>query len=288
MVAMTKVNFNTLSYDEGLALVKEAKEAALIKQADTGFADKGKELWATISQFLEDNPGLLRNLGIGAGVGGGLGIASGLMGDKKSRRPIRRGIIGALLGALGGGAVHGGLNLYDIYKKNQSVEGLKSIAATAMAQGMSREDAITAITAQANNLGLMTANGGKPPRLTSEDISKMVPNAPASNGVVSTLLDTAPDPNSKIPDWDDIPGRGKLSIIGAGVGGMLGNPLTRNSTIMRAARGEQYADMPQFATRLGTVSQVTGPQGQTQNVPRDPALRRAVDLLQSPRLRSWH
>ena len=127
MVAMTKVDFNKLSYDEGLALVKEAKEAALIKQADTGFADKGKELWATISQFLQDNPGLLRNLGIGAGVGGGLGIASGLMGDKKSRRPIRRGIIGALLGALGGGAVHGGMKLLDVNTTNNAIATLQQI-----------------------------------------------------------------------------------------------------------------------------------------------------------------
>jgi hypothetical protein len=236
MVAMTKIDFNTLSYDEGLALVKEAKEAALIKRAD-GLADKGKELWTQVQQFLEDNPGLLRNLGIGAGVGGGLGLASGLMGDKKSRRPIRRGIIGALLGALGGGAVHGGMNLWDIYNKQQGVEKVNKLLTPALRGGADREQ----LLAQADEINTrLNLN------LSDTDIAGAVPDN-ISGGYFDRLNDnltaTALDPTTAA----------RRGIAGAAVGAVVGSPMHRRWDVERAA-GEAVLGQGPINARIKELS----------------------------------
>ena len=95
---MNNYDFEKLTYEEGLALVKEAKSKSVGIQKEAVSADD-------ITNWIKENKELLTYLGVGTGVGGVAGLLSGMTG--KRRRPIRNALTGMLLGALGGGAGYG-------------------------------------------------------------------------------------------------------------------------------------------------------------------------------------
>jgi len=107
-------NLTTMTFDDGLSLVKEAQEKQAIgmddikqwwQQLRSGASDKLtqalqteagqklQELWANKN---------IRYPALGAIAGGGAGLLSSVAQPKGRRRPISRGLTGALIGGLGG------------------------------------------------------------------------------------------------------------------------------------------------------------------------------------------
>ena len=102
-------DFNTMTVEEGIALVSETAAGRLQKQADLSW-DSLKHPLDTMQQYTDKIPwDKVREYGtvpaIMAGAGGLAGLASSSMDDKERRKPIRSMLGGALLGGGAGAAI---------------------------------------------------------------------------------------------------------------------------------------------------------------------------------------
>lgn len=126
------IDYNTLTYKEGRALIKQAAGWDDIVKTVGEYGGKAKDwigqqaanaaasgIGQAASKAWNDNP-LLRHSVYGAGLGGLAGLGSSLFQDEEERSPVSRGILGALLGGLGGAG-------YSLATQNDSGESAKKI-----------------------------------------------------------------------------------------------------------------------------------------------------------------
>jgi len=159
---LKNIDFEKMSYEEGLALVAETRKNVLkqgrVKQAD--MIDSLKQYWKDVPEAAKWSL-----YGAGAGGLGGL-AASALTGKKKQKHYIRNMLTGGLLGGLAGyGGRLGYSALTDTPEKppgwvdpglqQNFVEGAQSVGNLA---GMGAEAALTARTGQQLGHVLENAN----------------------------------------------------------------------------------------------------------------------------------
>lgn len=227
MMTLHNIDFNKISYEDGLALVKEAEvKRGMAKVAEGGGEGDGGGIVEAIKGFIKKNPEFLTRVGIGAAGGGTLGLLSSLTESPRSRRPIRRGLIGALLGATGGAAAHTGISLYDKYLEARAVENIKDWAVDAINKGHTESHVVSRAVEQAEDLGF---------KLDPADIRRAIPESPPPPPGITELLTQPPDPDSWMPGLDIIPPRIRLAAMGGAAGAIVGDPWARGTAVERAA-----------------------------------------------------
>jgi hypothetical protein len=107
-MSLQPVNFEKLSFDQGLELVTATYRRSLVKRAD---------LSKVLSKVLSHPAG---RIAAGAGVGGALGAGSSLFQDERRRTPWSRALTGAAIGGLG--TAGGEAIAHGIYGKDYAQE----------------------------------------------------------------------------------------------------------------------------------------------------------------------
>jgi hypothetical protein len=228
-MTLNNIDFNKISYEDGLALVKKAEEQrGMAKVAEGGGEGDGGGIVEAIKTFIKENPELLKHIGIGAAGGGTLGLLSSLTESPRSRRPLRRGLIGALLGAAGGGAY---TMLPAMQTKKEEIDKMRELK-TETDKLIEQTGDPDVVRQKFEELGIDPEPFLGPRPVDPKKIPEDVINDPA------VVVPKPPETDPTLP-W-----RIAGVVGGAGAGAAAAGPLTRPSTRQLAAF---HPDNPLYA-----------------------------------------